>query len=140
MTSFPKNYCTHNYLNGRFLSLLKNICRKTKCAVKFENYRTKLFKCSKGLRQGDPPPPPPSPLTFQFIYISDIFEHINIEKPNPVTLDQKYIFSAVGYDEDLVIFSTTPDGLQKSMDALQSFCDEVNYKITKCMTFTKGNH
>ena len=36
------------------------------------------------------------------------------------------------------------DGLQKSMDALQSFCDgfklEVNYKKTKCMTFTKGNH
>ena len=30
------------------------------------------------------------------------------------------------------------------MDALQSFCDgfklEVNYKNTKCMTFTKGNH
>ena len=30
------------------------------------------------------------------------------------------------------------------MDALQSFCDEfkleVNYKKTKAMTFTKGNH
>ena len=43
------------------------------------------------------------------------------------------------YADDLVIFSTTPDGLQKSLDVLQSFYDdfklEVNYKKTKCMTF-----
>ena len=118
---------TQRNINGRFLSLLKTIYRKTDCAVKFENYRIKFFKCSKGLRQGDPL----SPSLFN-LYINDIFEHINKENPNPVTLDQKYFFSALGYADDLVIFSTTPDGLQKSMDALQSFCDEfkleVNYK------------
>ena len=32
-----------------------------------------------------------------------------MENPNPVTLDQKYFSSALGYTDDLVIFSTTPD-------------------------------
>ena len=125
-------------INGKFLSLLKNIYRKTECAVKFGNYRTKFFKYAKGLRQGDPL----SPLLFN-IYINDIFEHINEANPNPVTLDEKYFFSTLGYADDLVIFSTTPEGLQKSIDSLQTFCEkrkiEINVKKTKCMTFTKGN-
>ena len=60
-----------------------------------------------------------------------------------MTLDQKYFFSALGYADDLVIFSTTPEGLQKSIDSLETFCEkrkiEINLRKTKCMTFTKGN-
>ena len=41
-------------INGKFLSLLKNIYKKTECAVKFGNFRTNFFKYAKGLRQGDP--------------------------------------------------------------------------------------
>ena len=127
-----------NNINGKFLSLLKNIYKKTECAVKFGNFRTNFFKYTKGLRQGDPL----SPLLFN-IYINDIFEHIHKSNPNPVTLDQKYFFSALGYADDLVIFSTTPEGLQKSIDSLETFCEkrkiEINLRKTKCMTFTKGN-
>ena len=47
------------------------------------------------------------------------------------------------YADDLIIFSATTDGLQKSLDSLSDYCGkwklDINYTKTKCMTFTKGN-
>ena len=125
-------------INGKFLSFLKDIYKKTKCAVKLNRHRTDFFDYTKGLRQGDPL----SPLLFN-IYINDVFKQINAANPTPVTLDGNYLFSGLGYADDLVIFSTTHEGLQKSIDALHAYCGqhklEINLKKTKCMTFTKGN-
>ena len=46
------------------------------------------------------------------------------------------------YADDLVIFSTTRDGLQKSLNAASNFFSkwnlEINCEKTKCMTFSKG--
>ena len=47
------------------------------------------------------------------------------------------------YADDLILISTTKEGLQKSLNSIHNFCNtwklEINYKKNKCMTFTKGS-
>ena len=50
--------------------------------------------------------------------------------------------SAMAYADDIVLVSTTKEGLQKAINATYNYCKkwklEVNSKKTKCVTFTKG--
>ena len=46
-----------NKINGKFLDLLKNIYKKSKCGI-FNNKLTNFFDDEKGVRQGDPLNPP----------------------------------------------------------------------------------
>ena len=59
-----------------------------------------------------------------------------------LTLDGNNYFNALMYADDLILLSTTEEGLQNSMNALYKFCStwklNINYKKTKCMTFSKG--
>ena len=124
-------------INGNFLQLIKNIYSKTKCAVKINNKTTNFFSYEKGVQQGNPL----SPLLFN-LYINDLFGALQNE--NPVTLNDQQPFNALMYADDLIIMSTTQKGLQKSLDALNDFCKkwklDINYKKTKCMTFSKGSN
>ena len=47
------------------------------------------------------------------------------------------------YADDVIIISTTEDGLQKSLNALHDYCKKwklnVNHKKTKCMIFSKAS-
>ena len=102
--------------NGNFLDLIKDIYCKTKSAVKIGNNTTNFFPYSKGVQQGNPL----SPLLFN-ICINDIF--LKIKNESLVTLDNEYFFNAMNYADDLIIFSTTEDGLQSSLDSLGSYCE-----------------
>ena len=77
---------------------------------------------------------PLSPLLFN-ICINDVFQKIKNE--SLVTLDNEYFFNAMNYADDLIIFSTTEDGLQSSLDSLGSYCEEwkleVNNKKSNAM-------
>ena len=42
------------HITGNFLNTLKDMYRKTECAVKLGNQTIQYFKCKKGVRQGDP--------------------------------------------------------------------------------------
>ena len=121
--------------NGNFLDLIKDIYCKTKSAVKIGNNTTNFFPYSKGVQQGNPL----SLLLFN-ICINDIFQKIKNE--SLVTLDNEYFFNAMNYADDLIIFSTTEDGLQSSLDSLGSYCEEwkleVNNKKSNDMIFKKG--
>ena len=61
-----------------------------------------------------------------------------------VTLDEKYIFNSLMYADNLIIIATSSEGLQKSLNALNMFCENwkfnVNYRKSKCMVFSKGNN
>ena len=58
-------------VDGNFLLTLKDIYRKTQCAVKIGDRLTQFFPCKQGVRQGDPL----SPILFN-IFINDIFKKL----------------------------------------------------------------
>ena len=133
-------------LKGNFLNTLKDMYKKTECAVKLGGRTTQYFKCKKGVRQGDPL----SPLLFN-IFINGVFERLKDNNCDPVTLIDRTeeeednindYFNALAYADDIVLFSTTKEGLQKALDTTQQYCNEwrlkINHKKTKCMTFTRG--
>ena len=124
-------------ITGNFLETLKDMYNKTECAVKIGGKLTQFFPCKKGVRQGDPL----SPLLFN-IFINGIFDELREENCDPVTLDEEDKINAMAYADDIVLVSTTKEGLQKAIDIVHNYCEkwklEVNSKKTKCMTFTKG--
>ena len=101
------------------------------------NKTTIFFNYSKGVQQGNPL----SPMLFN-LFINDIFDAVKNE--NPVTLDNKESFNTLMYADDLIIMSTTQEGLQKSLDGLSKYCKlwklNINHKKTKCMIFSKGSN
>ena len=124
-------------ITGNFINTLKDMYKKTECAVKLGDNITQFFKCKKGVRQGDPL----SPLLFN-IFINGIFERLHENNCDPVTIDGIDNLNALAYADDIILMSTTKEGLQKALDTTQQYCHEwrlkVNSKKTKCMTFSRG--
>ena len=110
---------------------------KTECAVKLGDRTTQFFKCKKGVRQGDPL----SPLLFN-IFINGIFAKLRNAECDPVTLNQSDYFNGLAYADDIVLFATTKEGLQRALEVTEQYCQDwklkINQKKTKCMTFTRG--
>ena len=125
-------------VSGNFLLTLRNIYKNTQCAVKIGDKLTKFFPCKQGVRQGDPL----SPLLFN-IFINDIFKRLREANCDPVTLDGTNYINALAYADDIVLLSTTKEGLQKAIDTVQKYCEEWKLKMnkskTKTMIFSRGN-
>ena len=124
--------------SGNFLRTLRNIYKNTQCAVKIGDKLTNFFPCKQGVRQGDPL----SPLLFN-IFINDIFTRLREANCDPVSLDGTNNISALAYADDIVLLSTTKEGLQKAIDTVQKYCEEWKLKMnnskTKTMIFSRGN-
>ena len=125
-------------VNGNFLHTLKNIYQNTRCAVKIGNKITNWFPCKQGVRQGDPL----SPILFN-IFINGIFEKLKQANCSPVTLNGTDMINALAYADDIVLLSTSKEGLQKALNTIQEYCTQWHLKInsskTKTMVFSKGN-
>ena len=125
-------------LHDKLLSLIKNIYKNTKCAVKCDDKTTQFFDFTKGVRQGCPL----SPLLFN-LYVNDIFEMINSSMKTPIYLNENNKVNAIMYADDLVIIAQSEVELQSSLTQLSIFCEnwklEINTKETKCMVFNREN-
>ena len=123
-------------IDGNFLFILKKIYQQTKCAVKIGSKYTQFFKYKRGLRQGCPL----SPILFN-LYINDLAFASNAINPTPLKLNDMIEISCLFYADDIVILSSSPEGLQKCIECLEKFCEskafEVNTTKTKCMVFQK---
>ena len=123
---------------GNSLDLIKNIYKKTKCAVKIKNHTTKFFNYTKGVRQGCPL----SPVLFN-LYINDIFGIMDKNNASNIFLEEGHNINALMYADDLILLSDTKDGLQNQINKLNAFCVnsklEANVKKTKIMIFNRGN-
>ena len=94
-------------LHGKLLSLIKNIYKNTKCAVKWDDKTTQFFDFTKGVRQGCPL----SPILFN-LYVNDIFEMINSSMKTPIYLNENNKVNAIMYADDLVIIAQSEVELQ----------------------------
>ena len=104
-------------INGNFLNLIRDIYKQTKCAVKINNKTTQFFNYNKGVLQGNPL----SPILFN-IFINEIFKKVQ-NTNSMLTLDGTNYFNALMYADDLILLSTTEEGLQNSLDSLYEFCN-----------------
>ena len=125
-------------INGNSLNLIKDIYKKTKCAIKVNNNVTEFFEYSKGVRQGCPL----SSVLFN-LYVNDIFDTINTHSTSDVYLNETNKINALMYADDLVLISRTKEGLQSQIDSLYEYCQQwklsINIKKTKSVVFNRGN-
>ena len=127
-----------NGIMGNFLNLVKDIYKKTKCAVKVKDSTTNFFNYTKGVRQGCPL----SPILFN-MYIDDIFETVNKNNESDISLGGGDKYNALMYADDLIILSDSEEGLQRQINKISGYCKkwklDINIKKTKVMIFNRGN-
>ncbi len=109
---------------------------KIKLRAKSQNKLTDPFPSQIGVRQGDNL----SPTLFN-IFINDLPKYINKEEEtHPVTIGSTTL-NCLLYADDLVLMSTSKEGLQRCMDATQKYTEDwhlsINLEKTKTLIFNK---
>ena len=123
-------------INGNLYKIIKDmyVNVKSKLSVKCGDYLSDSFTSQIGVRQGDVL----SPLLFN-LYINDLVTMFNHDC-NPVKLNDQSV-NCLLYADDIVLLSESQDGLQNSLDILDTFCKKwklhININKTKTMVFNK---
>lgn len=113
---------------------------KIKVSIKTQNLLTDSILSTTGVRQGDNL----SPQLFN-LYVNDLPNQINtLPNTDPITLGTSKV-SCLLYADDIVLLSTSRQGLQKCIDCVKTFSNtwhmEVNLNKTKVLIFNKsGEH
>ena len=125
-----------NKIGGKFHNLIKNLYSKSQCAVKQSQHRTSFFPYHRGVRQGCIL----SPWLFN-IYLNDLPQLLNNSNTDPLILPNTTKLNCLLYADDLVLISTSKQGLQNCLDQLKIWCEtwlmEIHFKKTKIMIFQK---
>ena len=123
-------------LEGSFYNLIKSLYSKSSCSIKIDQYQTRPFQYTRGVRQGCIL----SPLLSN-LYINDLpFSFENILS-DPFVLPNGTKLNALLYADDLIILSRSKTGLQNCLNTLATYCNtwmlSVNPQKTKIMVFQK---
>ena len=75
--------------------------------------------------------------------MNDLFDELEEVNLSLVNLNGQENISSLMYADDLVIMSTTKEGLQKMLDKLHDYSKkwhlDINHTKSKCVTLSKGN-
>ena len=122
-------------VGGLFYKLLKNMYSKSLLHVKVGDTLTNSFISRLGVRQGDVL----SPNLFK-LFINDLPNYF-LDTPDPILLNDTRV-DCLLYADDVVLMSSSHEGMQKKLDMLANFCSdwgiEVNIAKTKIMIFNKS--
>ena len=120
-------------IGGNFYNSVKSIYKNTKYSVKLKQGTTAYFDSHRGVRQGCNL----SPQLFN-IFVDGICNKVNTF--DPVDLNGSN-FNCILYADDLLLLSTSHEGLQKGIDAIQNYCQnwqlKINIKKSKVMVFNR---
>ena len=120
-------------LDGKILHLIRSIYLDVKSCVKSMNSLSEFFYSNIGLLQGEVL----SPFLFS-LFINDLELHLQQSTSAGLTLDQLSIYLLM-FADDAVIFSDSIDGLQSSLNNLESYCRRWDLKVnvykTKVVVF-----
>jgi exonuclease III len=123
-------------IRGLFYHQIKAMYDNVLVSVKQSGTYSNFFKSMKGVKQGEVL----SPLLFN-LFINDI-NNIFSEACDPVSLNGRKI-PCLQYADDLILLSESKQGLQESLDRLNSYCEEWKLKInvgkSKAMVVSKGS-
>ncbi len=123
-------------IGGKFYDLIKFLYSKTKCAIKYGFQRSKCFDYGNGVRQGCIL----SPMLFN-LYLNEIPFLPDEQDTDPILLPDGSSLNCLLYADDLVLISSSANGLQNALSTLSQFCRDwrmnINTKKTKAIIFQK---
>lgn len=125
-------------VSPKFVTIIESMYANLKGQAKILGLLSDTFDISIGLRQGCNL----SPQLFN-AYINDLPNLLKRAECDPVTLNGLKV-NILSYADDMLILSKSPQGLQKSLNILQIYCEKwqlvVNENKTKIMIFNKIKH
>lgn len=123
-------------VRGHMLDIIKSIYNAVKSRVKNKNTLSEAFTCNIGVRQGECL----SPFLFA-MYVNDLEQELAENGLNGIDVGMVKLLLLL-YADDIVLFSKTPDELQKALNILEEYCNRwkltVNTTKTKIIIFRKG--
>ena len=122
-------------VGGKTYDVIKTMYKNNECAVKIGAKRTDFFPQKRGVMQGNNL----SPTLFN-IYINELAKTLEESTAPGIKLNDTEIICLL-YADDLVLLSSSKEGLQQLLDHLHQFCQTwaltVNRHKTKTMIFQK---
>ena len=121
-------------VSGRVLTVIKSMYAQDSAAVKTSAGLSEIFRCLLGVKQGCPLSP-----TLFGLYVDGLENHL-LQTPGidaPELIGE--MIPLLLYADDLILMSTSKEGLQRQIDAMAAFCAgrqlEVNLTKTKVVVF-----
>ena len=122
-------------VSSKFLRAVTKIYTTTTYTIKTKHFKLDPITSNLGLKQGCPL----SPLLFN-LYIDDLAQHVS-NSPDDISLQGSRI-SHFLYADDLVLLSSTKEGLQRKLNELATFADSKDLTVStgksKIMVFNKA--
>lgn len=122
-------------INGKLLTLTKEMYHQVKCCVKKCNSYSDFFNCAIGLKQGEVLSP-----VLLSLFLDDLELFLEKDVNSGLSYDD-LIFILMLFADDMVIFGKSVTDHPQSINNLSEYCDlwglEVNISKTKVMVFRK---